>query len=150
MSCDFQFFNRSRFENTPLFRLLIGSKTKGWIVISLTPSKPNSLSIKMDCCLGHSFWDISIYRLSNRNYTGQNITINKNSTIFVLLSWTLIKLTTPWIGNVAKILAPSDQNCGLFIKSKFFGQYNFLLLSLYFTLLVLFFWNSIDWLNLHC
>ena len=38
---------------------------------------------------------------------------------------------TPWIGNVVKISAQSHQNYEFFIKSKFLGQYNFSLLSLY-------------------
>ena len=92
MSCDFQFFNSSRFENNPLFRLLIGSKTKeGQLVSSQTPSKPNSLSIKIvDCCLGHSFWDISIY-----------------STLLILFFW----ISTDWLNfhcechkNVEKVM----------------------------------------------
>ena len=56
-----------------------------------------------------------------RKYTDQKLTIHKKSTIFVLLSWNLVKLIIPWIGNFAKISAKLGQNCGFLNNSKFFG-----------------------------
>ena len=40
-------------------------------------------------------------------------------------------MTSPWIGNTAWMSVQSDQNCGFFINSKYLGQCNFSLLSLY-------------------
>ena len=61
----------------------------------------------------------------------QCFTITKKPTIFVLFSWNLVKMNSPWIGYIAKISAQSDKNCGFFNNSIFLGQCKFFLLSLY-------------------
>ena len=45
--------------------------------------------------------------------------------------WNLIKMTSSWVGNVARILARLDQNCGSFNNSQVLVHFHFLWITLY-------------------
>ena len=49
----------------------------------------------------------------------QKYTTCKKSTILVQSSSNLVKIISPWVGNIAKISAKSEQNCGFFISNIF-------------------------------
>ena len=51
------------------------------------------------------FSNRNILILKNRDWVEKNDTYEGESTIFDLLIWNLVKMITPWIGNIVKILA---------------------------------------------
>ena len=61
----------------------------------------------------------------------QKYGINENSTIFVQILWNFVKITIPWIGEIAKVWAWSGKNCAFSINNLIQSQSHFLLPSLY-------------------
>ena len=71
------------------------------------------------------FLEICFTGLGHLNCHWPRNVLLKKSAIFTQSLWNLVKITYPWIGKIARIKTCLGQNCGIFINTKFLGQWRF-------------------------
>ena len=76
-------------------------------------------------------WSVIVEGYPQNLRLGQNMAISKKSTVFVLRLWNLVKIITPWIGNIGQISAELDQKCRFSFTANFYGQSQILGIPLY-------------------
>ena len=64
----------------------------------------------------------SILKSEAKKRDTQKLAIDKKSSIFVLSSWNLVKVTTSWDDHFHQVSWEKDKNCGSFINGQFLTQ----------------------------